>query len=412
MSAIDAPPTAQPSDRALAKRTFRTECFRAVPSGYMEACASSLFLLIALKGLGAGSTAKAIIAAGVSGGLLASPLLLRFAQRTKRPATVTASWTMAFGGVALFLGAAVGGVRAYAAATVLAMTSFNIVIPLLTTVYQRNYGAHERGRNVSLALMVRFSASAVIAWFVGRWLDHHLASYRVVLVGAAVAMFVSAVLVLRLESEPIPDDRRRRLSDSLRLLAHDRVLASTMASWMFVGFANLVTVPLRTEYLGNPRYGIDAKPSRVAFLVVAVPAVARVAMSPVFGLIFDRMSFFAIRIAVNIGFGVSIVAFFAGRSNTGLVFGSIAFGMSAAGGDILWNLWATKLAPPDQVADYMALHTFFTGLRGALAPFTAYWLVSHVSVARVGAMAAVFVIIASMILIPDMRAARTAPARC
>ena len=395
------------TDRALAKRTFQMECLRAVPSGYMEACASSLFLLIALKGLGAGSTAKAIIAAGVSGGLLASPLLLRFAQRAKRPVTVIAAWIMSFGGIALVVGAAVGGVRAYAAATVLAMTSFNIVIPLLTTVYQRNYGPHERGRNVSLALMVRFSASAAVAWFVGKWLDHHLRSYRLVLVGAAAALFASALLVLRIESEPIPDDRRRRLSDSLGLLAHDRVLASTMASWMFVGFANLVTIPLRTEYLGNPKYGIDAKPSRVAFLIVAVPAIARVVMSPVFGLVFDRMSFFAIRIAVNLGFGLSIVAFFAGRSTAGLVFGSIAFGVSAAGGDILWNLWATKLAPPHQVADYMALHTFFTGLRGALAPFTAYWLVSHLSVAHVGAVAAVFVVVASVILIPDIRAERT-----
>ena len=39
-----------------------------------------------------------------------------------------------------------------------------------------------------------------------------------------------------------------------------------------------------------------------------------------------------------------------------------------------WSLWVTKFAPPGKVPDYMAVHTFFTGLRGLLAPVTAFTL--------------------------------------
>ena len=45
------------------------------------------------------------------------------------------------------------------------------------------------------------------------------------------------------------------------------------------------------------------------------------------------------------------------------------------GGDVAWGLWVTKFAPPEQVADDMSVHTFFTGLRGVLAPVAAFQLV-------------------------------------
>ena len=45
--------------------------------------------------------------------------------------------------------------------------------------------------------------------------------------------------------------------------------------------------------------------------------------------------------------------------------------ISGAGADVAWSLWVTKFAPPERVADYMSVHTFFTGVRGFLAPVTA-----------------------------------------
>ena len=131
-------PEGGPDHRSLAKRTFVLECVRAVPAGYMEACISSLFLLIALRGLHADSGTKALIAAAGNGGMLLTPLTLRITQRSRRPATVIASLILAFGALALSMAALVGGLVGYTVGTVIGMASVNIVVPLLTTVYQRN----------------------------------------------------------------------------------------------------------------------------------------------------------------------------------------------------------------------------------------------------------------------------------
>ena len=50
-------------------------------------------------------------------------------------------------------------------------------------------------------------------------------------------------------------------------------------------------------------------------------------------------------------------------------------GIANAGGDVAWSLWVTKFAPPERVADYMSVHTFFTGVRGVAAPLIAFHLV-------------------------------------
>jgi MFS family permease len=157
------------------------------------------------------------------------------------------------------------------------------------------------------------------------------------------------------------------------------------------------------EYLANDRYGIDADAGKVALLTVTVPAIARLLVSPVFGWMFDVLSFFALRIALNILFALGIVAFFTGRSDLGLVAGAVVFGVAAGGGDLMWQLWATKFAPPERVADYMGLHTFSTGLRGLLAPFVAFRVVQSFSVAAVGVLAAALIILGSVVLVPDAR---------
>lgn len=59
----------------------------------------------------------------------------------------------------------------------------------------------------------------------------------------------------------------------------------------------------------------------------------------------------------------------------GLALGAVIFGVANAGGDVAWSLWVTKFAPPERVADYMSVHTFFTGVRGVAAPLIAFHLV-------------------------------------
>ncbi|MCX7916143.1 MAG: MFS transporter, partial [Verrucomicrobiae bacterium] len=126
-------------------------------------------------------------------------------------------------------------------------------------------------------------------------------------------------------------------------------------------------------------------------------------MSPVWGWVFDRVNFFALRVVLNLGFALGILTFFTSDTMTGLVTGAVLFGVAMAGGDVAWTLWVTKIAPPDRVAEYMSVHTFFTGLRGMAAPVAVFHLVMHLSVATVSAISAALIVLATLILLREVR---------
>jgi MFS family permease len=106
---------------------------------------------------------------------------------------------------------------------------------------------------------------------------------------------------------------------------------------------------------------------------------------------------------LNVGFALGIAAFFTGNSTLGLVVGAAIFGIANAGGEVAWNLWVTKFAPHDLVAEYMSVHTFFTGVRGIAAPFLAFQLTQTLDIAGIAVVCALLILLASLILIPEIR---------
>src|SRR6185436_1197952 len=105
---------------------------------------------------------------------------------------------------------------------------------------------------------------------------------------------------------------------------------------------------------------------------------------------------------------LGIVSFFITGSLAGLVIGAILFGISNAGADVAWGLWVTKFAPPDRVADYMSVHTFFTGVRGVAAPLVAFFLVSRMSPNLLAWVSVALIMIACAFLIPEIKFGRAA----
>ena len=401
--------TADVSAQTRVRLTYLNERLRAVPAGILESCGSTFFLLMAVQQFQADATAKAMIAAGSNVGLLLSPWLVLLAQRIGRPSMQTAAGLMAVGAVLLGLAAALPTLGLYVFATVIAMACTNAIIPLITQAYQDNYPARQRGRLVSRAVMIRVLASSVFGWLAGWLLTHAAALYQVIILVAALSFVTMGMCLWRTPSRVIATEGENansplRVFHSMRFLRTDRLLRTTLASWMFMGFANLMMVPLRVEYLANPRYGISLPPDQIALLTIIIPSLTRLFLSPFFGWLFDRLNFFAIRVALNVAFAISILAFFTGTSMLGLIAGALIFGFAVAGGDILWSLWVTKFAPPDRVADYMSVHTFFTGVRGVLAPLFAFQLATQVPVATMGLICAVLIGLASLILIPEIRA--------
>ncbi|GIV83755.1 MAG: hypothetical protein KatS3mg052_0762 [Candidatus Roseilinea sp.] len=170
-----------------------------------------------------------------------------------------------------------------------------------------------------------------------------------------------------------------------------------------MGFANLMMWPLRVEFLANPKYGLALDPQQIALYTILIPSAARLALTPLWGRLFDRMNFFLLRIILNVGFALGIASFFTGGGAFGLAAGAAIFGASNAGGEIAWSLWVTKFAPADRVAEYMSVHTFFTGVRGIAAPILAFQLTQTLDIGAIALMCTALILFASLILVPEMK---------
>ncbi len=398
------------------KQTLKLDFARSGFSGFIDACERTFFLLVAIKVLDGGWISKSLISGATGIGFLLTPVIVQWVRRSGKVVTHPAFYLLVLSALASVFAALFRNEILFMIGASVGLAMQGCVVPLVTAVYNRNYPESRRGRYVSTGIWVRVLCSMLLAIFVARVLERELVQnpgvWRIVPLGAALSYGIQAFLIRRIPANPFreradePQNEREAWRLRIRLMKEDALLRSVLASWMFMGFGNLMMLPLRVEYITNPRYGLGFKPERITLITLVIPAVVRLVLTVPFGWAFDRMSFFAMRILVNGFFALSIVSFFLGKSMTGLVLGSIFFGLAVAGGDVLWNLWTIRFAPPGRVADYMALHTFFTGVRGVSAPFVGFYLITRVSIPVMGFVCAALIGIASLILIPQFRVER------
>jgi hypothetical protein len=123
------------------------------------------------------------------------------------------------------------------------------------------------------------------------------------------------------------------------------------------------------------------------------------------GWLFDNYNFFAIRTTLNGLFLVGIILFFTTKHMWLLMLGGGVFGLAMAGGNIAWNLWVTKFAPPERVPAYMSVHTFMTGFRGVIAPFIGFHLITQASAGAAAWISASLIALSMILLGPARRKA-------
>lgn len=408
--------------------TFRRELWRSVSAGIVDTAANTFLLLIAVRNFEAGALLKASIAGGSSIGLLLSPAFVSLAQNRRWAPTRAVAACLAFGSIASLVAVFTPTTFPflYMLAGVMALASATISIPLMTQVYQDNYPPANRGRYYSRTVMLRIGAAIIFGALAGPFLDPHPKTYevflgshapavvawlesqgerfRVLLLLFGVALASGARAVSGIPSEPLSPSGAANPLHALRYIRTDATFRNTLIAWMLMGFANLGMLPLRIEYLGNPKFGLALSAAEIAVLTIVLPNLARILLSPVWGWLFDRMNFFTMRITLNIGFALGIAAFFTSTTWTGLMVGSVFYGISTAGGDVAWGLWVTKITTPDRVADYMGIHTFFTGIRGILAPIVAFQAIQIWPPVTLGAAAGGIIVLSSVLLIPEMMA--------
>jgi hypothetical protein len=408
------------------RTTFRHECLRALGSGVLETAGTTFIMLVAVRHFQATDAMKSLAGVNDKLGLLLSPLIVTAVMRLRLRSSLAAAVLMFVGGLGFTVSAVLPHIYAFIFGSLLGLTASAAAIPLITQIYQDNYDSSIRGKLFSRQLFIRIGSACAFGWIASMLLEHRLAPpsgdepafhihpFQYLMAAFAAALFLSAYALFRIPSSPLADagaDARNPFY-ALKFVREDKTFRNTLIAWMLIGTANLMMQALRVEFLANTdRFhvklnGLPLTALFIALLTDIIPNAARLLMSPIWGKFFDRLNFFLFRIAINLGFGIAIITFFLGDTYAGHVVGAIIWGISIAGGDLCWSLWVTKLAPPHRVAHYMSVHTFLTGIRGIAAPFLAFSLVAHLSLAWMATITSALIILSCLVLIPELTAKR------
>ncbi|MGC6455277.1 MAG: MFS transporter [Coraliomargaritaceae bacterium] len=372
--------------------TYRYDCWRSVLYGICEAGWVTFGLLILIRNFCSaedewGSTlAKSLItSAGFLGLLLTTTTTYYFSRLHFRATSVVAVFLIASGFLlasSAFVSGLVGFTVLFAIANILSAQQS----PFLTETYAVNYRAEDRGKRVSTVLVFVALSTASFSYLAGWLLDLHFAVYPLILLLMALASWGSAFFAWKIPSRPIAEQRSSHPFGQLAFVYKDKLFGWLLSAKMLMGFANLMTLPIRIEVLANPQFGINATNGQIVLASVIIPSVIRVLFGRTLGMLFDRWNYIAWRILVNGFFIVGILLYFTSDSLPWIYLGSVFVGLGMSGGSLSWNLWVTKIAPFDKVATYMSVHSTLTGVRGILAPLIGYillWMVSPIGLASV-----------------------------
>ena len=358
----------------VSTQTFRLDLINSSLGGILEVGFGTFAILIAIRFLGAPDMIKAVLASGVSAGLLLVPHMQRLAVWTQLSASRFCASLMLTCSLLLFASGYLSHVWLLAAALFLAQVCFSQLPGFMIQVYSRNYGSKERGKRLSWNFIVSALIGMILSYGGGSYLDDQSAEPGLIFRIMGMVSLASALALFLIPSQPIKKGKHTQgLMDSLDLLKEDRLFASMLLAWMIMGLGIIMTLPLRIEYLGGES-GLHLTNEQIALVTVVVFSIARILSSRLWGELFDRVRFLSYRISLNLLLISATLVYFHAESIIGVSIGAALAGVGVGGSKIAWSLWVTKLAPEGMEARYMGAHVALTGLRGALAPFLGYWL--------------------------------------
>ncbi len=358
----------------VSSQTFRLDLINSSLGGILEVGFGTFAILIAIRFLQAPDVIKAVLASGVSAGLLLVPSMQRLAAWTKFSASRFCAFLMLISSILLLGAGFISHLWILAAALFIAQVCFSQLPGFMIQVYSRNYGSTERGKRLSWNFILSALIGMVLSYGGGSYLDAESADPGLIFKLMGVVALASALALSLIPSQPLGKGKRTHgLIDSLVLLKEDRLFASMLLAWMIMGLGIIMTLPLRIEYLsGNS--GLNLTNEQIALVTVIIFSIARILSSRFWGELFDRVRFLFFRISLNLILIAATLVYFHADGLTGVSLGAALAGVGVGGSKIAWSLWVTKLAPDGMEARYMGVHVALTGLRGALAPFLGYWL--------------------------------------
>ncbi|MGJ8654855.1 MAG: MFS transporter [Akkermansiaceae bacterium] len=386
------------------KKTFIWDLFRALPMGVTETVGSTFGLLIAIRYLDVATLSKSYFMAGPALGMLLSLFSVAMVRRLGWSVNVSAALTWVISSVGFGV-AAMGheNVVCYIIGVVVALLAHSISSPLLPQIYRRHYPGEIRGKLFSFVGMVRAGTAAGFAFFAGMWLAEGRIGYEVLLWVFSGCSLLKAFFTMMIQPVYLRRSHKLNVLDAFGHLKTDLVFRKLISTWMLLGIGNLLCMALFVEYVTNDYYGFGFNEGEISMVTTTVPMLAFIVSVVGWGMVYDKMEFYRLRILVNLFFIAGVLMFFFAPSYVWLCVGMAFHGMGKAGGNVLWSLWTTKFAPADKVGEYMSVHTFMTGFRGIISAFVAFPLILIVGPHVIGMIGAGLMVISSLWLLPEVR---------
>jgi len=373
----------------------------------MDAGWRTFALLIVTRYFDGSSFAKALVPAAFMIGLLSTPVALFYLPRLKQPTAKLCSFNYCFSGILFFI-SSLGGdsLWLFLGAGTIASALLAQQMPLLIHIYSTNYPSGIRGKRVSYAITVSVAIAPVFGWFGGLLLEKDLSQFPVLFQIMGAACIFSGLCIYRVPSEILQRSPRGNPLTHISLAWKDKVFGCMLGMWMVLGFGNLSTMPLQIEYMTSDKYSIQASNTQIAIAAIVVPSIVRILATSVWGHLFDAFNFFLIRGLASFVQLVAMLTFFFADTIWGIYLGSVGYGLALAGANVNWSLWVTKFSPEGQESNYMTVHSFMTGVRGLIAPFLGFYMITFLSIQSWAAMGSFLVALSILLLFPISRLAR------
>lgn len=274
-----------------------------------------------------------------------------------------------------------------------------------SAMWKHNYPTRIRGQIAARLQIVRFSMAIGVVLCVGALFDVRPDLYiwiypATALIGGVAVMLlrpmrvrgeeteIASILATQAHDARQPGAQKlNALEQGIAVLRDDPDFRHYCLGMMFLGFANIMVMPLMTIIVTKQMaLGYAASAS----LLEVLPRVLMMASMLPWARLFDKRGVVQFRItnaiawtgaAAFAGIGAAFIPTAAYGTTLGfaLVIGCIAVsraceGLGKGGGAIAWNLGHLHFAKTERADVYMGTHVFLTGLRGLTAPFFGTWL--------------------------------------
>lgn len=390
----------------IVRRTYHCDLWRGGFEGLLATGSQTFCLFIAIRYFHAGETTKSFIAAAPFMGMFLSLILVHYAGGTGLRKSLWGAMPSLVTGFCLLFAAWSKSVEWFALFIVIAYIGRSALLPFLTDIYGDNYPPDLRGRYFARSLILTVAISAAFGFLGSSLLEFDIEYYTWLFTFLGLCGLAKAFAIYSMPAKIIEENSHRNPLGNLKYVIQDPSFGYVLLTWFIMGFANLWTLPLRVDYVASPAYGVEGSAIFVAMIITVIPDLMRMLFIPFWAKMFDRMNFVALRMVLNLLFAAGVFAFFISKNPWVIGFASALIGLSFAGGSIAWNLWVTRYAPPGKTAAYMSVHVCLTGVRGTLGPMIGYWATSQIGPVNVGLLSAGMMVVASLMLIPEIKHGR------